>query len=564
MAATASLDRSQRSLGAFYTPASAAGVMADWVLRSRYDRVLEPSFGDGVFLQALRAVSSARELSDVAVVGSELASGPFGKALADGLIDPARGFQGDFLEHAPLEVDAVVGNPPYVRLRHLPTSQQQSALRAAHAALGQPMDPSGSVWMPFVLHASRFLRTGGRLALVLPFEFTHVRYARPLWAFLAERFGGLRLARVHERIFPELLQEVVVLFADDYGRCSRHVRFEAYDYLCDFLAGHPSHQIDLAVQAVIDGRREFNRALLKEDLRELLDHKLSTMMTPARGVVRFNIGYVSADKNFFHPSDRAIQDYAIPQSSLFPTLTSSRALRGFGLWTSDLREPTARLLFLPKVDDSELDPGERRYVEVGVAAGVNQRYKCRNRNPWYVVPDVRVPDAILTVFCELPLLLINDGGLTASNSFLCGSATSVSAQTLACQWYTSLTLLGLELEVHSLGGGVMVLVPREAGNVGLVRPECVPHEWERHLQCVNERLRHSDTAGAYEIGDEFVLRGGMGLSQDEIETVREGTRGLRHWRALTRGSPRTLAEKIQEEMPLFESLDHSIHEGGEA
>jgi len=537
MTATGSLERTQRSLGAFYTPASAAGVMADWVLRSGYDRVLEPSFGDGVFLHALRAVSAARELPDVAVFGSELASAPFGQALTGGLMEPARGFRRDFLQLTPFEVDAVVGNPPYVRLRHLPRNQQTSALQAAHAALGRPMDPSGSLWMPFVLHASRFLRPGGRLAFVLPFEFTHVRYARPLWAFLAERFGSLRIARVHERIFPELLQEVVVLFADGYGQRASNVRFEAYDHLRDFLSDEPSHQVDLAVHALIDGQREFNRALLPGNLRDLIREKLGRMMTPARSVVRFNIGYVSADKAFFHPSENEIRRYSIPRSSLLPTLISGRALRGSGLWSSDLREPATKLLFLPRARDSDLEPGERQYIAAGAASGVNERYKCRNRDPWYVVPDVRVPDVVLTVFSEVPLMLINDGGMTASNSLLCGHTTSVSAQTLACQWYTSLTLLGTELEVHSLGGGVMVLVPREAGNVGLVRPEHVPHGWERHLQRINERLRAGDTRSAYEIGDEFVLSRGMSLSQAEIETVRDGVEALRHWRDSTRVPP---------------------------
>ena len=59
--------------------------------------------------------------------------------------------------------------------------------------MNQMMDPSGSLWMPFLLHAMRFLSIGGRLSFVLPYEFTYVRYARPLWGMLRDKFGSLRV-----------------------------------------------------------------------------------------------------------------------------------------------------------------------------------------------------------------------------------------------------------------------------------------------------------------------------------------------------------------------------------
>ena len=138
--------------------------MARWVLANGARTVLEPSFGDGVFLRALAAAGDAR------VLGAELNPAPFSAAVADGLLrgDDAHG--GDFLAWHPPPVDAVIGNPPYVRLRHLPVDQQARALEVAAAAIPEGMQSSGSVWMAFVLHAANALRVGGRMALVLPFE----------------------------------------------------------------------------------------------------------------------------------------------------------------------------------------------------------------------------------------------------------------------------------------------------------------------------------------------------------------------------------------------------------
>ena len=115
----------------------------------------------------------------------------------------------DFLAVPPQPVDAVLGNPPYVRLRQLPAPQQALALQTALTATGEPMDPAGSLWMPFLQHALEFLKPGGRLGFVLPYDFTYVRYARPLWQLLGRRFGSLRVIRTHERLFGDIYQEVL-------------------------------------------------------------------------------------------------------------------------------------------------------------------------------------------------------------------------------------------------------------------------------------------------------------------------------------------------------------------
>ena len=69
------------------------------------------------------------------------------------------------------------------------------------------------------------------------------------------------------------------------------------------------------------------------------------------------------------------------------------------------------------------------------------------------IPSVRPsPDAQWLLITERPALLINDGRLIASNSMLCGYLRKGTPAALAAAWFTSLTLLQLELQIHSLGG----------------------------------------------------------------------------------------------------------------
>lgn len=513
----------QRQLGAYYTPASAAEYMANWMLRGDEEDILEPSFGDGAFLRALNTAADERALNGIRVTGVELDSDAASRAVEDALLRPHLAICDDFMAQRPMPMDGVIGNPPYVRLRHLSSPDERArALGVVRERIPGGMEPSGSLWMPFVVHSANFLRIGGRLALVLPYEMTYVRYARPLWHFLGANFADLKVVRVFDRIFPDILQDVVLLFADGHGGSTSKVTYETFESVERLVEGKASTSAELDVQRLTEGQRDFVAALLPRELRDLLG-RLESQTQPMGHLARLNIGYVSGDKAFFHPSPDDIVSFSLPSASLLPAVTTTRSLRGRGLYTSQL--PCDTFLFRPR-RPSRLTSGETRYVTEGEARGVHQRYKCRIRDPWFVVPGVLKPDLLLSVFSSIPLLMINDEACVASNSLLCGySLGEAEPSTIAASWYTSLTLLQCELRVHSLGGGVLVMIPGEASQVRVANATTTSH-----LGNVNTHLMAKDVEAAYQLGDEAVLRGDLALSSSEVDLIREGIRILARWR----------------------------------
>ena len=533
MAATTSttLPSRQRARGAFYTPASAAEFMAAWVLEGFPQTVLEPSFGDGTFLDALNRVSTDLRRTPPRMIGVEIDEQAFTRTVGSGVLQPSDAILDDFLRVRPFQVDAVIGNPPYVRLRHMTASESTVAKAAAAAQLGIDMDPSGSVWMPFVAHAVPFVRRGGRLALVLPLDSTYVRYARPLWAYLASQFGELQVIRSRARVFPEILQDVVILMASKKGATCSVVRYLAYSQVADFLMDSPDVEVDIPVSTIVEGRRPFVWAHIKPELRQLLDNAITSNLIPTRELARFNIGYVAGDKSFFHPSIDARVKFGLQDESLIQTLSSSRSLRGAGLYTSGMHDYAIDSLFFPLVGKSGMSDSDLAYIKYGEQLSIDQRYKCRVRDPWYIVPYVKSPDVILTVFTERPILAVNDGRIAASNSLLCGYLDGIDALSFAARWYTSVTLLHIEAEVHSLGGGVMILVPRETGNIRIANHAGIP---KSGLAEVNRRLTEGDVEGAYRVGDRIVLKGTLGLTDSDLELLYEGIASLAYWRTSAR------------------------------
>lgn len=499
----------QRALGAYFTADDLATFMARWALPSTDLRVLEPSMGDGSFVRAALSVQPTSE-----VHGAELAVDTFERVRH--LLDPARAHLGDFLEIDPFDVDAVIGNPPFVRLRSLPPEQALAARERIEQATGQRTGADGSTWLAFALHAMRFLAPGGRLALVLPFEATYVAYARPLWSELAARFGSVRILRCRERLFPGILQECIVVLAADAGARCTHANYEASELVEQLLTSEAQVREQLPLDTLAQpASRPLLAAHLPVELRELLAGlRADGAITPLGAQAKVRIGYVTGDREFFHPSIADAAEHSIDPALLRPALTSSRQLRGAGI-------DAARVEADQLLDTNGAGALPDSYLGLGRRLGVDQRYKCRTRDPWHAVPGVHVPDFILPVFGDCPLLMANSSGYVASNSLLC---VYDAPHDLLGRWYSSLTLLMAELNVHSLGGGVLVLVPREAAAIEL--PTC----GSASLTRVDQLVRAGGARDAFAAGDPDLLAGSLGLSAREIELIQAGAAELRRWR----------------------------------
>lgn len=511
----------RRARGAYYTPGDAAHFMAKWLVRQGGETYLEPSLGDGAFIEAVADVTMAAGLDRPQWVAGELDAATAQEAVERGLVTTEEIQVGDYLTQPVRLVEAAIGNPPYVRLRHLDDGARTAALTASREYLGIQMAPSGSVWMPFVLKMVASIKLGGRMAVVLPLDFTYVTYALPLWEHLGQSFSTLRVLRSRERIFAEINQDVLILLADGRGGTTEHVEYAAFETVADMVAEADRAGGQVAISSITAGERAFQRALLPDGLEDMLANAAKAgWIVPASNLATFRIGYVAGHKKYFHPDPTTIKKFRLPASSLRRALVNARKLRGQGLRTSGVDESLADHLWLPQ---GPLTAGEKRYVAQGEHLEVDQGYKASLRKPWYSVPGVKDPDAIISVFSERPMVLVNDAEWVATNSFLCAYTRGVSAEELAAAWYNPLTLLSIGLEVHSLGGGVMVMVPNEASRVAVLNPDKLTGDLEQ----IDQALHRGDIAAAYNSGTVSLTQA---FGEDGAALIQQGIDTLSRWR----------------------------------
>lgn len=502
-----------KARGAFYTPSALAHAMVNRALMARQNlRVIEPSAGDGAFCAPL---AQAKRVSHVSAI--ELDPSTAG-TLRDRFSDRTKVqvINDDFL-HTSIQADAIIGNPPFVRLRTLAPSQREYAYNAlGHAGL--PEDPSGSYWLPFVAHSLQALTSGGILSLILPWESTHVRYARPMWRALGNQFGYVSVSRIARRVFPKLGQDIIILECRDYRNSTDTVRMQCYSTIEDFANNIVDCSTDIKITSIENGAREFTRALLGSSLRDELDDIYDRHSSPISNFASFHIGYVCGDKEFFHPDADTIARYQLPQPSLVRAAQNSAALRDIGLFTSQCTDND--YLWLP---DDLSDPGDARYAELGKQTGVADGYKCRTRDPWWRVPSVETPDLILSAFASDPILVMNDAKCVVTNSLLAGRMRGGSAHDFVLRWYSALTRLSVEINVHSLGGGVLVMIPGEVARLRI--PSDRPNETS--IDKLDSLLRSRDIDGAYRIADEDLTKR---IGQNNLDRVWEAIYKLRAWR----------------------------------
>jgi adenine-specific DNA-methyltransferase len=530
-----------KAYGAFYTPIHVAHFLVQWAVRSKTNSVLDPSYGGGVFLQAAHArISALGGKPEQCVFGIELDAivhATTSQALRTLGLPTDNFLCSDFFAAIPDRLDrfdAVVGNPPFIRYQQFNGAARNRA-NELMSKQGVRVSELASSWAPFVVCAGALLRTGGRLAMVVPMELCHATYARPVLEYLSLAFRKVQFLSFSERLFPELSQETLLLLGEDKGNHSgadfRFRHLGSSEEL--FKDGSVPRTRRLDAEALVNGRQRLIEQFMPARTRELyLKLRRHEAVRPLGDLADVGIGYVTGANDFFHLSEAESRQWEIPSFHLQAAVCRGRALTGLRFTKVDwanaqTQGDAAYLLTLPRAEKPTASV--RRYLRHGEEQEVHKAYKCRVRDPWYHVPHVYRPDAFLTYMTGIcPRLVVNEATAVAPNTLhvvrmlpLAG----ITAEALAVAWRSSLTELSSEIEGHALGGGMLKLEPSEARRVLVALPAA--KKMNGHCQALDVLARHTVPETVRDSVDRFILQDHLGLTERECRRLREATAILR-------------------------------------
>lgn len=529
----------QKLRGGYYTSKALSQFLVRWVSHISPTRILEPSCGDGVFFESIRALKSK-----INVVGYEIDLNEAKKAL-NRVKNPGKCHFDiravDFLGWALQAIngrserfDAVVGNPPFIRYQYLPSSFQTQA-KAIFDKLNCRFTKHTNAWVSFILASLSLLRPGGRLGMVVPSEIIHVMHAQSLRDYLGQHTKRLVILDPEELWFEGTLQGAVLLLAekkdinekDAIGGIGIHpIRGR------EFLHADPEHVFNLPPVTSFESiDRKWTYALLAQSTRDLLQNLLDAkFVCRFKDVAQVDVGIVTGANKYFLVSNETVQKFGL-QTWAYPMFGRSEHCPGV-IYDEDQHHsnerngrPTNFIWF--KDNSVENDIRGSAYVRLGIQENFHTRYKCRVRNPWYAVPSVYSTEiGMLKRSHDTPRLILNRlGAYTTDTAYRIRSISSLTSESLVYCFLNGMTALSAELEGRHYGGGVLEMVPSEIER--LLVPST--NKIEPRLPELDEAVKKSSMDKVLASQTDHIL-GCLGLSMADREELLASWSKLRNRR----------------------------------
>ncbi len=330
------------------------------------------------------------------------------------------------------------------------------------------------------------------------------------------------------RVFPTVLEEVVLLLAEGSGGANH---FEVYQAK-DLKALEQIEAIPWQEHTPEDGAK-WTPALLTTSLfetyRSIVDSEQFETLLDWGSTY---LGAVTGNNKFFSLTKAEVNQFGIPKGDLLPiSPPGSRHLKGHRLteraWQLMADEGARCHLFHPK---AKLSIGASSYIANGEARNVHTAYKCAARNPWYLVPLVQTPDLFLTYMNhDRPRFVTNDAQVEILNSLygvaLWHGRKEIGRELLPIACLNSVTLLGAEMVGRAYGGGLLKMEPKEADKLPIPSKEILEaarEELQPVVAQVFNLLRGGNLNRAVEIVDQVVLSQVMKIPKADVLALRVG------------------------------------------
>ncbi len=518
--------------GGYYTPDDVARFICEWAITSESDTVLEPSCGDGTFVEA--SLNRLRDLGAEApsdqVTGIELYAEEAEKAAARG----GNIICGDFFSQCRDGVglkryDAIVGNPPFIRYQDFEEDYRAVAFDLMHH-YGFSPNRLTNIWLPFLVICCHLLGDNGRLGMVIPAELFQVKYASETRRFLMHEFPSVTVVTFTELLFDAAQQEVVLLLLER-GASDREsgVRILEEKNSETLSRLKPECLCSVTPKRKLSDSMKWQAYFLEDRVLELLaeldGHRCIRASSELFDV---NVGLVSGQNSFFVIDQETASRHCICDACV-PIISRSFQLNGLTLTEGDydrqLELQRKVLMFLPEGD---LSDDELEYVKLGEAEGFDANYKCRIRTPWYKVPASWKPDAFFyRQVGSFPRIVVNEKRAHVTDTLhKLRFSDGIDGKNVAVAFNNSLTFLMGELMGRSYGGGVLTFEPSEARSLPIPFDPSVSFDFEK----ADELVRSGKTDELMEDVDRALLGGLLGMSRKDIALLHDGWLMMRNRR----------------------------------
>lgn len=507
----------KKNTGSYYTPSYLASFISKRVLTHFESRtrmsILEPSVGDGAFISELekeKKVNINLTALDINEVELKTASEKWNKKTASFV-------KTDFLEYsATKQYTAVIGNPPYVK-KNILTSKQIGLSKEIHSNENLTEASVKNIWTTFLVKANTLLAKNGILAFVLPSELLQVKFAEEIREYLKKEFERIEIFTFNDLMFECKGQDTIVLFA--YKKAEQKGEF-----FTNISSKESLEQNSFVLKnnnLLVKSKVKWTHHFLTSDELTFIDNLKKELKT-VNDYSDSKPGIVTAANKFFIIDKETEKQYNLSKYTI-PIIQKGLFVNGSVIFNDEdiqkLEENKRPTKLLQLNDNDKISKNLREYLDIGELEEIPDRYKCRIRKNWYVIPNIsEKPDAFFFKRSHLyPKLLKNN-----SNAFVTDSAYKIKMKngydlnSFIYSFYNTLTLLLSEIEGRYYGGGVLELTPSEFKKLS------IPYTKIDNIQFDNftDRFENKNNIEHLLAQNDFnILNPILGLSKKDIEKL---------------------------------------------
>jgi adenine-specific DNA-methyltransferase len=439
---------------------------------------LDPCVGDGAFPRALATLGVTPDR----ITALDLDHTP---GQDDALARTLRGV--DFLEWSRTtncRFDKIIGNPPYIALNKLSRDLQGSAM-AVRTSNGRPVRLGSNYWYAFVCASLTLLKPGGDFCFILPAAWDYANYAASLRDSISHHFSLFEIHRNRKPMFKSVQEGCIVIIGRGFGGSGGElVRFE--------------HESVATLIIALQGRPLANYKSFKS-IKPTVSRTDNDSICRLRDVLDIHLGGVTGDARYFLLSESHRHARELPIESVRPVLSKAHHLIAGEMtqqeWNTLLEKDERIWLFDPPphlISHSEV----RAYLELPPSLGGcrRDRYKIKNRSPWYRTPFPQCVDGFISGMTNLgPWICLNVvPRLNATNTLYTVRFHDSLSQDRKAAWalsfLTSFTRHLLQKARRVYADGLLKYEPGDLLNILLIRPRRVDGARAYYLDSIKTLL----------------------------------------------------------------------------
>lgn len=523
----------QKLRGGYYTPKEITHFLCNWAIKKDTRKVLEPSCGDGNFVE--EAIHKFKELG----VDEENIKGRIKavelieeEALKAKLKAEELGVNSTTIVNSDIfhylnsnrvdRYDVVLGNPPFIRYQSFPKEHRELAISMMRE-LGLKPNKLTNIWVPFLVISASVLKSNGKLAMVIPAELFQVKYAAETRVFLSNFFDRITIITFKRLVFKNIQQEVLLMLCEKKTAKNKGIRVIECENLDDLKEVNFKEINGTSVKSIDHSTDKWTKYFLSEEEINLLKRlKSDKRVIPCRNILDVDVGFVTGRNEFFIMKESKVKEWNLEKYTI-SVVSKSNQLKGIYFSDKDFKEnskadhPT--YLFIPPDKDfNDLPKACQKYIKYGESKGFHTSYKCRIRKRWYITPSLWSPDGFaLRQVSDYPKLTMNGTGASSTDTVhRVRFKENIDKQLAIISFLNSLSFAFSEITGRSYGGGVMTFEPTEIEEIRIP----ILKKLSIDFQEIDLLIRKREIESVLDIIDHELLIKKYGFSLKEVKKLR--------------------------------------------